>query len=162
MTNFNFIASANESVKNVSASLRSANKVYTSLSSVLKDIQRSAYLKAGYAEVFAALGFEGGKVTPKDFFAATEPEQWGVTEYQNKENKKWLGIWGWAQVKDETGKPQFMPDGKTPKMEAKLRKVSSWTPNKVFKVLAQANAIAAAKQVKASEKKNEKKNEKAA
>lgn len=145
MTNFDFIASASESIKNVSASLRSANKEYTSLSSVLKDIQRSAYLRAGYADVFRALGYEGGKVTPKDFFAATEPEQWGTTEYKNKENEKWLGIWGWAQVKDETGKPVMMPDGKTPKTEPKLRKVTSWTPTKLFKVLAQANALSAKK-----------------
>lgn len=145
MTNFNFIAASNESIKNVAASLRSANKEYTSLSSVLKDIQRKAYLDAGYKAVFDALGYEGGKVTPKDFFAATTPEQWGRTVRKNKEDEKWLGIWGWAQVKDETGKPVMEADGKTPKVEPKLRKVTSWTPNKLFKVLAQANAIAASK-----------------
>jgi hypothetical protein len=145
MANFDFIASANESIKNVSASLRSGNKEYTSLSSVLKDIQRKAYLDAGYRAVFEALGLEAGKVTPKDFFGITESEQWGMTEYKNKKNEKWLGLWGWSQVKDETGKPVMMADGKTPKMEAKLRKITSWTPTKLFKVIAQANAIAASK-----------------
>jgi hypothetical protein len=130
MKNFNFIESANEIIKGVSKDLRSGNKEYTSISRVLKDIQRKDMLKSGYAAVFEAVGLEGGKVTPADFFAAV-PECMHGTD---KKGADFVGLWGWKVVERDA-------NGKAVDKEAVLRKVTSWTPNKLFKVLAQAQEL---------------------
>jgi len=130
MTKFDFIANANEVIKSVSKELRNGNKEYTSISRVLKDIQRKDMLKSGYAAVFEALGLEGGKVTPADFFAAVPEQMHG----QDKKGADYVGLWGWKVVERDK-------DGKATKKEAVLRKVSSWTPNKLFKVLAQSQQL---------------------
>lgn len=146
MTNFNFIATANESIKNVSKQLRNGNKEFNSLSSVLKDIQRKQYMKAGYADVFKSLGLPtDGRFTPADFFKKMNDEQFKtvtVGRGKNKKEEKRLGIWGWAQKKDEDGTKIFEEDGVTPVMVPVLRVVSSWTSNKLFACIAQANALA--------------------
>ena len=130
MTNFNFIEVANAVLKNVGADLRGGNKEYTSISRVLKDIQRKDMLKAGYAAVFAAVGMEAGNVTPKEFFAAVPQSMHGT----DKKGNDFVGIWGWKVLaRDAEGKPT--------KKEAVLRKVTSWSPNKLFKVLAQAQEL---------------------
>ena len=74
MANKNFskvIESANVVLGGVRGNLRDGDKLYHSISGVLKDIQRSAYLKAGYREVFAAVGVDVDteKLTPAEFFA---------------------------------------------------------------------------------------------
>lgn len=147
MKTFEIIASANETIKTVATNMREGNRVYNSISQVLKDIQRKNLLKAGYQQVFDKLGLEAGKVTPKDFFASLDSEQWGRTV--SKDGKpigdKWVGIWGTTQKKDADGNKVFEADGVTPVMEAKLRKVTAWTPTKLFKVYAQCLAIKAAK-----------------
>lgn len=139
MTNFNFIESANVVLKSVAANLRSGNKEYTSISRVLKDIQRADMLKSGYAAVFAAVGLhvgekdENGKtitIAPKDFFAAIPECMHGF----DKKGNDYVGIWGWKVVERDK-------DGKATKQEAVLRKVTAWTPNKLFKVLAQAQEL---------------------
>ena len=148
MKTFEFIASANESMKLVANNLRSANKEYTSLSRVLKDIQRADLMKSGYKSVFEGLGLPtDGKVTPKMLLDATCPEQWGRSFNKKGEpvGDEWLGIWGWAQKKDETGAKIYEEDGVTPVMVAVLRKVTAWSPTKLFKVYAQAQALKAAK-----------------
>lgn len=145
MKKYDFIESANQVVKNVSKSLRDGNREYTSLSRVLKDIQRSDLLKAGYQEAFAGLGYTvdaKAQISPKQFMEAMCDEQFGVTVTKEGE-QEWLGIWGWAHKKDEGGNKLYEADGLTPVMEPKLRKVSAWTPTKIFKCLAQAQAIAA-------------------
>lgn len=150
MKTYNFINSANESIKTVGANLRSGNKEYTSLSRVLKDTQRAELLKAGYREVYEALGLNVDgktKVTPAEFLAALAPEQWGQTYNKagEKVGEKWVGIWGWAQKKDSEGNKVFetVNGAEVPVMEPKLRKVTAWTPNKLFKVYAQALALRA-------------------
>lgn len=130
MTNFDFIGRSEKVLKGVADSLRGGNKEYTSISRVLKDIQRKEMLKAGYGEVFAAVGLEAGGVKPADFFAALHKEMWGV----DKKGNKFVGLWGWKVVaRDKDGKPT--------KKEAVLRKVTSWSPNKFFKVVAQSQEL---------------------
>ena len=145
MKNFDFIQSANESIKVVANNLREANREYTSISQVLKDIQRKPLMKLGYAKVFASLGLRtDGKVKPANFFNALQPEQWKTVttgKGENKKEEKKVGLWGWSQKKDSEGKKVFEEDGVTPVMEPVLRTISAWTPNKVFKVIAQANAL---------------------
>lgn len=145
MTNFNFINVANESIKSVNKQLRNGNKEFNSLSSVLKDIQRKQYMKAGYAEVFKSLGLPtDGRFTPADFFKKMNAEQFKtvtVGRGKNKKEEKRLGIWGWAQKKDEDGNKVFESDGKTPVMVPVLRVVSSWSANKLFACISQANAL---------------------
>lgn len=130
MTNFNFIENANAVLKSVAANLRKGNQEYTSISRVLKDIQRRDMLKAGYAEVFEAVGLEAGKITPAEFFAAVPKSMHG----KGKKGEDFVGIWGWKVVEKDK-------DGKATKREAVLRKVTAWTPNKLFKVLAQAQEL---------------------
>lgn len=130
MTNFNFIEVANAVLKNVGADLRGGNKEYTSISRVLKDIQRKDMLKAGYGKVFEAVGMEAGKITPKEFFAAVPEGMHGT----DKKGNDFVGIWGWKVTKRDK-------DGKAVEKEAVLRKVTSWSPNKLFKVLAQAQEL---------------------
>lgn len=130
MTNFNFIENANAVLKSVAANLRKGNQEYTSISRVLKDIQRRDMLKAGYAEVFEAVGLEAGKITPAEFFAAVPKSMHG----KDKKGEDFVGIWGWKVVEKDK-------DGKATKREAVLRKVTAWTPNKLFKVLAQAQEL---------------------
>jgi hypothetical protein len=130
MTNFNFIENANVVLKSVAANLRSGNKEYTSISRVLKDIQRKDMLKAGYGEVFKAVGLEAGEITPADFFAAVPQSMHG----KDKKGEDFVGIWGWKVTERDK-------DGKATKKEAVLRKVTAWTPNKLFKVLAQAQEL---------------------
>lgn len=127
MKNFDFIAAANESLKNVNKSLRSANKEYSSISRVLKDIQRVDMLRAGYGEVFAAVGVSE-KIAPKDVFALVPANMW-VTD---KKGEKIVGLWGYKKGENGENVPV-------------LRKVTAWTPNKLFKVLAQAKAMNSAK-----------------
>lgn len=117
------IESANSVIKSVAANLREANKEYTSISSVLKDIQRSQYLRAGYREVFAAVGIDTDavKLTPADFFARVHKDLHGT----DKKGNDFVGIWGNKKNDDGTTTPV-------------LRKVTSWTPRKVFMVLAQS------------------------
>ena len=125
-TNFaNVIANANVTIKSVNKNLAAANREYTSISSVLKDMQRSQYLKAGFAEVFAAVGIDvmsGAKLTPAEFFASIHASLHGT----DKKGNDFVGIWG-VQKNKETG--EAVPV---------LRKVTSWTPRKVFMVLAQS------------------------
>lgn len=123
MKTINVINSANEVMKSVAGSLRSANKEYTSISSVLKDIQRSAYLKAGYSDVFKAVGIDTDecKLTPADFFAKVHKSMHGT----DKKGQDYVGIWGNKKNEDGTTTPV-------------LRKVTAWTPRKVFMVLAQS------------------------
>ena len=128
MTNYNFIESANVVIKSVAAELRTANKEYTSISRLLKDIQRKDMLKAGYGDVFAAVGIEAGTLTPAQFFASL-PEGLHRTD---KKGQTFVGVWGYKTEEDGT---------KTPV----LRKVTAWTPNKLFKVLAQAKELKATK-----------------
>ena len=130
MTNFNFIESANVVLKAVAGDLRDANREYTSISRVLKDIQRRDMLKAGYGKVFEAVGLEAGKITPAEFFAAVPEGMHGV----DKKGKDFVGVWGWKVVERDA-------EGKPTKKEAVLRKVTSWTPNKLFKVLAQSQEL---------------------
>ena len=130
MTNFNFIESANVVLKSVAANLRSGNKEYTSISRVLKDIQRKDMLKSGYGEVFKAVGLEAGEITPADFFAAVPASLHG----KDKKGEDFVGIWGWKTLEKDA-------EGKVTKREAVLRKVTAWTPNKLFKVLAQAQEL---------------------
>lgn len=130
MTNFNFIENANVVLKSVAANLRDANREYTSISRVLKDIQRRDMLKAGYGKVFEAVGLEAGGITPADFFAAVPAGMHGT----DKKGNDFVGIWGWKVVERDK-------EGKVTKREAVLRKVTAWTPNKVFKVLAQSQEL---------------------
>ena len=130
MTNFDFIAASEKVLKGVSESLRGGNKEYTSISRVLKDIQRKDMLKAGYGKVFEAVGLEAGDITPADFFAAVPEGMHGT----DKKGNDFVGIWGWKVVERDK-------EGKATKKEAVLRKVTAWTPNKLFKVLAQAQEL---------------------
>lgn len=130
MTNFDFIGASEAVLKSVRTDLRDANKEYTSISRVLKDIQRKDMLRAGYAAVFAAVGIEAGKITPAEFFAAIPAGMHGT----DKKGNDFVGIWGWKVTKRDK-------DGKVVEREAVLRKVTAWSPNKLFKVLAQAQEL---------------------
>lgn len=130
MTNFDFIGRSELVLKGVSVDLRGANKEYTSISRVLKDIQRRDMLKAGYGKVFEAVGLVAGGITPADFFAAVPEGMHGT----DKKGNDFVGIWGWKVVERDK-------EGKATKKEAVLRKVTAWTPNKLFKVLAQAQEL---------------------
>lgn len=128
--NYEFINVANNVLKGVAHELRDGNKEYTSISRVLKDIQRKDMLKCGYGKVFEAVGLEAGKVTPAEFFAAIPEQMHG----QDKKGNDFVGIWGWKVTERDA-------EGKATKKEAVLRKVTAWTPNKLFKVLAQAQEL---------------------
>lgn len=143
------INNANESMKAVRTDLRSANKEYTSISRVLKDIQRREMMKAGYGNVFAALKLqpENGKSTvePAAFFKALVPEMWGQTYNKAGEavGEKWVGCWGIAAKKDKSGNKVLDAAGNVV-TEPVLRKITAWTPTKLFKVWAQSEAFRAA------------------
>lgn len=124
MKTLNVIENANNVIKSVASNLRSGNKEYTSISSVLKDILRNQYLKAGYREVFAALGVDVDKekLEPKTFFARVHSSLHGT----DKKGNDFVGVWG------------TKTDKKTGLTEPVLRKITSWTPRKVFMVLAQS------------------------
>ena len=130
MKNFDFIESANVVIKSVASELRNGNKEYTSISRVLKDIQRKDMLKSGYGKVFEAVGLEAGGITPAEFFAAVPEGMHGT----DKKGNDFVGIWGWKVVERDK-------EGKAVKKEAVLRKVTAWTPNKLFKVLAQSQEL---------------------
>ena len=123
MKTTNIIESANGVIKSVASQLRNADKEYHSISSVLKDIQRSALLKAGYSEVFAAVGIDvnAGKITPAEFFARVHD----TLKAKDKKGAEYVGIWGMKKQDDGTQTPV-------------LRKVTAWTPRKLFLVLAQS------------------------
>lgn len=130
MKTFDFIENANVVLKNVASELRGGNREYTSISRVLKDIQRKDMLKAGYGKVFEAVGLEAGGITPAEFFAAVPEGMHGT----DKKGNDFVGIWGWKVVERDK-------EGKAVKKEAVLRKVTAWTPNKLFKVLAQSQEL---------------------
>lgn len=124
MTNYaNIIANSNAVIKSVAGAMRAADKEYRSISSVLKDIQRKQYLKAGYAEVFAAVGIDVDKevLAPASFFEKVHKSLHGT----DKKGNDFVGIWGNKKQEDGTKVPV-------------LRKVTAWTPRKVFLVLAQS------------------------
>lgn len=123
MKNSVIIENANAVLKSVAGELRNGNKEYTGICSVLKDIQRTQYLKAGYRAVFAAVGVDvdAEKLTPATFFSRVHSSLYGI----DKKGEKYVGIWG--NKKNE--------DGTTTQV---LRKVTAWTPRKVFMVLAQS------------------------
>lgn len=129
-TNYEFINVANNVLKSVATELRSGNKEYTSISRILKDIQRKDMLKAGYGKVFEAVGLEAGSITPADFFAAVPKTMHGT----DKKGNDFVGLWGWRITERDA-------EGNATKREAVLRKITSWTPNKLFKVLAQAQEL---------------------
>lgn len=137
----NVINAAKATLKNVQKELTSGNKEFHSISSVLKFMQQKQYMKY-YESVFVACGVTD-KITPAQFFAVATASQWGQSYNKKGEpvGEKWVGIWGVEQVKDAEGNKLFEEDGKTPKVAPKLRKVTAWTPNKVFKVLSQAQAF---------------------
>ena len=110
-------------LKSVAGAMRDGNREYTSISSVLKDIQRKQYLKAGYAEVFAAVGIDvdAEVLTPATFFAKVHASLHGT----DKKGNDYVGIWGNKKNEDGTTTPV-------------LRKVTAWSPRKVFMVLAQS------------------------
>ena len=143
------INNANESMKAVRTDLRSANKEYTSISRVLKDIQRKELLDCGYKKVFDALHLEPAKgkdkVEPKQFFDALTPEMWGQTYSKAGEpvGEKWVGLWGISAKKDKAGNKVLDAAGNVV-TEPVLRKVTAWTPTKLFKVWAQSEAFRAA------------------
>lgn len=125
MKNFaKVIESANVVLKSVAGELRGGNREYTSISRVLKDIQRKDMLKCGYGKVFEAVGLEAGKITPAEFFAAVHKCMHGT----DKKGNDFVGIWGNKKNEDGTTTPV-------------LRKVTAWTPNKLFKVLAQSQEL---------------------
>lgn len=128
--NYEFINVANNVLKGVASDLRGGNKEYTSISRVLKDIQRKDMLKAGYGKVFEAVGLKAGGITPADFFAAVPAGMHGT----DKKGNDFVGIWGWKTLEKDA-------EGKVTKREAVLRKVTAWTPNKLFKVLAQSQEL---------------------
>lgn len=130
MKNFDFIAASENVLKGVSSDLRCGNKEYTSISRVLKDIQRKDMLRAGYGKVFEALGLVAGGIIPADFFAAIPEGMHG----KDKKGNDFVGLWGWKVLERDA-------NGKVTKREAVLRKVTSWSPNKLFKVWAQANEL---------------------
>lgn len=117
------IENANNVLKGVSGSLRSADKEYRSISGVLKDIQRSNLLAAGYKDAFAAVGIdiEAGKLTPAEFFGKVH----SALKATDKKGNEYVGVWGLKTEEDGKKKPV-------------LRKITSWTPRKVFMVLAQS------------------------
>lgn len=123
------IESGKAIISTVSKQMRDGDKEYRSISGVLKDIQRSNLLKAGYRDVFAAVGLDvdAEKLTPAKFFGLVHPSLHGT----DKKGNDFVGVWG-TRTDKETGMT-----------EPVLRKVTSWTPRKVFMVLAQS--IAAAK-----------------
>ena len=128
--NYEFINVANNVLKSVATEVRSGNKEYTNISRILKDIQRKDMLKSGYGKVFEAVGLEAGSITPADFFAAVPKTMHG----QDKKGADYVGIWGWKTLERDA-------EGKATKREAVLRQITSWTPNKLFKVLAQAQEL---------------------
>lgn len=123
------IEKTTEFVKTFATDLRNANKEYTSISRVLKDIQTPEMLDAGYRKVFDALGLEGGMVIPAGFFNSIPASMHG----KDKKGNDFVGIWGYRIIKDAEGKEV----GKEPV----LRKVTAWSPTRIFKVLAQAKVI---------------------
>lgn len=117
------IQATNKALKKV-AGLRDANREYTSISAVLRFMQTEEMLEAGFREAFATFGITGTLTVPA-FFKAVPAE--------NRTAQGEVGIWGTKTKKDS--------EGNVIAEEAVLRTVKSWTPNKVFKVLAQAAVV---------------------
>lgn len=129
--NVNFIENANVVIKSVAAELRNANKEYTSLSAVLREMKRKDMLKAGYQTVLAAVGVaDANTLTPAFLREQCQEEQ--LVDYTNKKTKqveKVMAIQGY----------KLADDGKT--RIVVWRRVTSWTPRKVVLILAQSQAI---------------------
>lgn len=108
--------------------LKAGNKETKSVSSCLKLCTSSQCLKAGYSEVFAAVGVdEPQKLTPKVLFTMV-PVQFKRT------NKKGVTeVYVWALKKD---KERVDENGVPVKIEY-LKRVVSWTPKVLFTLLAQ-------------------------
>lgn len=148
MTNYVITKSA-EILSVVRSDMKEANREYTSISRVLKDIQRSDLMRKGFAACFEAVGIEKGhKVEPAEFFAAVPVENWVEAR---KGREAMVGIWGLTTKKDEQGNVVKDAEGNEVKVPV-LRAVSSWTPRKVFLVLAQAKV---AREVAEAEKRVE-------
>lgn len=108
--------------------LKAGNRETKSVSSCLKLCTSSQCLKAGYAEVFAAVGVdEPKKLTPKVLFAMV-PEQYKRT---NKNGVTDIFVWALKKDKEESEKA-----GIPVKIEY-LKRVVSWTPKVLFTLLAQ-------------------------
>lgn len=120
-------------LKDARKNLREANKEYTSLSQVLKDITRKSIWNAGYKEAFALIHVSLETLTPAKFRSALNDNML----YTNKTGKTAIGMWGTKVVKNKDGELVKNEDG-TPKKEAVLRPVASWTPTKIWTVLAQS------------------------
>ena len=121
-------------LKDARKNLREANMEYTSLSQVLKDITRKAIWNSGYAEAFALIHVSIETLTPAKFRSAINEAMLYTNE---KTGKTVIGMWGTKVVKNKDGEVVKNADG-TPKKEAVLRPVASWTPTKIWTVLAQS------------------------
>lgn len=133
--NVNVIESAKVVLAGVRADVRTANKEFNSLSSVLRVMTRADMLKAGYKAAFLAVGVTDPKaLTPKALTEMCAPEQFvAVTNKRTGKEEQVMAVQGW----------KTSDDGKT-KVPV-WRKITSWTPTKVLTLMAQSVALKAAK-----------------
>jgi hypothetical protein len=145
---FNVIAAANEVFKANSKNRREFNVSYYSLSRLLKDMQSKANRKIS-EPLWESLGIEINwdakkneeRLQPADILGMLDEEQISI----DKKGNKCCYIWTLTQSKDEDGNKLFEEDGVTPIMEEKKNRISEggWTMNKIYRLLAQANAFKA-------------------
>ena len=127
----NVIEKANEILAPVSKNIREANKEHFSISRVLKDMQREAEMNKGYKVAFEAVGYDTTKALTASIFFGLMPES--MYKMDKKGKNKRYGVYGYKIEKDEKGNEI----SRTPIVKT----ISSWSPSKVLKMLAQAKAI---------------------
>lgn len=111
----------------------SANKHYTSLSHVLKQIKTESLWNAGFSKAFAVMGVTSPMDLTPALFRDLAPEMFKA----DKDGKLMLALWGMSTQKDDDGNPTFDEKGKVIKIPVQ-RIVKAWTPNKVLQLLAQS------------------------
>jgi len=138
MTNNVFFAiESGKNVMKATSKVRShANKEFYSLSAVIKQIRTKTMWEAGYKEAFAAIGINSASDLTPVMLKKAAPELVGKTQ----KGESFIGIWGLTAQKDEKGNTIMDENGNTI-MAPILRRVSSWSPNKLLQILAQSQAF---------------------
>lgn len=137
----NVIKNSKYILKCTSRARSSANRHYSSLSNVLKQIKKDPLWNAGFSDAFAVMGIKEPMTLTPALLRTLAPEMFKA----DKDGKLMLALWGMSTQKDDDGNPTFDEKDKVIKIPVQ-RIVKAWTPNKVLQLLAQSAAFRAQSQ----------------
>ena len=130
------IESAKGVFKSTSKNRSEANKEFYSLSAVIRQIKTKTMWESGFGAAFASVGITNPNQLTPAILRNVSPE---MCE-KDKKGASYIGSWGYTAKKDEEGNKVLDKKG-NPVMIPTLRRISSWSPNKLLQVLAQNAAI---------------------